>query len=93
MLNLSALNKSRSENELDYKKKKNISFSMIRLVFSENKSRRIFGFFDDMIFSVLSFSCRPSLLKILRIVNSKEKDNTPLVQSIQAVALAVFDVC
>ena len=45
MLNLSALNKSRSENELDYKKKKNISFSMIRLVFSENKSRRIFGFF------------------------------------------------
>ena len=93
MLNLSALNKSRSENELDYKKKKIFLFQWFDPFFLRIKVDEFLDFFDDMIFSVLSFSCRSSLLKILRIVNSKEKDNTPLVQSIQAVALAVFDVC
>ena len=78
---------------LTTKRKKIFFFQSFDSFFLRIKVDEFLDFFDDMIFSVLSFSCRPSLLKILRIVNSKEKDNTPLVQSIQAVALAVFDVC
>ena len=78
---------------LTTKRKKIFFFQSFDSFFLRIKVDDFLDFFDDMIFSVLSFSCRPSLLKILRIVNSKEKDNTPLVQSIQAVALAVFDVC